>query len=122
MDGAVHCDSRAPFLMASKRMLEVVLRHEFHSTPVLSLSRAINSVVVPINDINNTLVHQYSESEQLIRCKLASLYRLIDLYKCSQGIYNHITVSICICVGTPVIRLYKMEGYRVQDCHDIYPR
>jgi hypothetical protein len=27
------------------------------------------------------------------RCKLAALYRLVDLHGWTQGIYNHITVS-----------------------------
>ena len=36
----------------------------------------------------------YTKQEKLTRCKLASVYRLIDMYGWTQGIYNHVTVSL----------------------------
>ena len=35
----------------------------------------------------------YTKQEKLTRCKLAAVYRLIDMYGWTQGIYNHVTVS-----------------------------
>lgn len=41
----------------------------------------------------------YSKGEKVLRCKLAAVYRLMDLYGWTQGIQNHITVShISVCV------------------------
>jgi len=34
----------------------------------------------------------YTKQEKLTRCKLAAVYRLIDMYGWTQGIYNHVTV------------------------------
>ena len=36
----------------------------------------------------------YTKQEKLTRCKLASVYRLIDMYGWTQGIYNHVTVRL----------------------------
>ena len=48
---------------------------------------------VPINDIRGLEGMKYTKNEKLLRCKLAAVYRLIDMYGWSQGIYNHVTVS-----------------------------
>ncbi|WKY13528.1 hypothetical protein Q1695_004400 [Nippostrongylus brasiliensis] len=45
----------------------------------------------PIADLPRGL---HSPEEARLRCQLASLYRLVDLFHWSQGIYNHITVRI----------------------------
>ena len=50
--------------------------------------------VIPINDIRGLEGMNFSKSEKLLRCKLAAVYRLIDLYGWAQSIYNHVTVSI----------------------------
>lgn len=34
------------------------------------------------------------QNERTLRNKLAALYRLVDLFQWSQGIYNHITVCL----------------------------
>ena len=34
------------------------------------------------------------QGEKLLRCKLASVYRLVQLQGWSQGIYNHITARV----------------------------
>jgi hypothetical protein len=39
----------------------------------------------------------YAKGEKLLRCKLAAVYRLVDLFGWSQGIYNHITVCYIHC-------------------------
>jgi len=48
--------------------------------------------VIPINDIKGSDFPSYVKGERIIRCKLAALYRLVDLFGWSQSIYNHITV------------------------------
>jgi adducin len=49
---------------------------------------------MPVNDIRGVDALKYDMSEKLLRCKLASVYRLVDLYGWSQLIYNHISVRI----------------------------
>ena len=49
--------------------------------------------VLPIADIRGVDCMVYAKGEKLLRCKLAAVYRLIDIFGWSQGIYNHITVS-----------------------------
>ncbi|CAF4494738.1 unnamed protein product, partial [Rotaria socialis] len=78
-------------LISLQQISELLLPHTSRWTTVSSLSRAGGSVIVPINDIRGVDSTTYSKSERLLRCKLASLYRLIDLFGWSQGIYNHIT-------------------------------
>ncbi|XP_046446650.1 protein hu-li tai shao-like isoform X5 [Daphnia pulex] len=50
--------------------------------------------VIPINDIKGVDFPSYVKGEKIIRCKLAALYRLVDLFGWSQSIYNHITVRV----------------------------
>lgn len=49
--------------------------------------------VIPINDIRGGDLPGYAKGEKILRCKLAALYRLVDMFGWSQSIYNHITVS-----------------------------
>lgn len=51
--------------------------------------------VTPINDIRGLEGLTYAKGEKLLRCKLAAIYRLIDMHGWSQNIYNHCTVSWC---------------------------
>ncbi|CAF0893814.1 unnamed protein product [Rotaria sp. Silwood1] len=81
-------------LIALQQISELLLPHTSRWTTVSSLSRAGGSVIVPINDIRGVDSQGYSKSERLLRCKLASLYRLVDLFGWSQGIYNHITARV----------------------------
>merc|ERR1719499_2918744 len=43
-----------------------------------------SSCVVPINDIRGIDSMVYAKGEKLLRCKLAAVYRLIDLHGSSQ--------------------------------------
>ncbi|KHJ76386.1 hypothetical protein OESDEN_23994 [Oesophagostomum dentatum] len=45
----------------------------------------------PVNDLHPG---QFSPEEARLRCQLASLYRLVDLFQWSQGVFNHITVRV----------------------------
>ena len=53
-----------------------------------------HNTTIPINDIRGVDAFKYDKIEKQLRCKLSSVYRLIDLYGWSQIIYNHITVRI----------------------------
>merc|ERR1711892_1568557 len=53
-----------------------------------------SSCVVPINDIRGIDSMVYAKGEKLLRCKLAAVYRLIDLHGWTQGIYNHVTARV----------------------------
>lgn len=48
--------------------------------------------VIPINDIRGVDVGLYTRSERILRCKLAALYRLVDINGWTHGIFNHISV------------------------------
>ncbi|VDP22588.1 unnamed protein product [Soboliphyme baturini] len=51
-------------------------------------------VVVPIADLRGSEAAKYSLTERVLRNKLASLYRLVDLFSWSQGIGSHITLRL----------------------------
>jgi adducin len=58
------------------------------------LFRGGSSCVIPINDIRGVDNIAYAKGEKMMRCKLAALYRIVDLYGWSQNIYNHITLRV----------------------------
>jgi len=53
-----------------------------------------STAVIPINDIRGLESMIYAKGEKQLRCKLAAVYRLIDLHGWTQGIYNHVTARI----------------------------
>ena len=58
-------------------------------------SRSLGSTTsIPINDIRGVDAFRYVKGEKNLRCKVAAVYRLVDLYGWSEGIYNHITVCL----------------------------
>lgn len=57
-----------------------------------SLLRGPN--IIPINDIRGVESFRFDNNEKLIRCKVAAVYRLIDLNGWSQNIYNHISARL----------------------------
>ena len=53
--------------------------------------------VLPVNDIRGIDSRSYSKNERYLRCKLASLYRVIDLYGWNYGTcYNHVSVRFTL--------------------------
>merc|ERR1712025_1034324 len=50
--------------------------------------------VIPINDIRGLEGMSYTKNEKLLRCKLAAIYRIVDMYGWTQSIYNHVSVRI----------------------------
>ncbi|XP_069139748.1 alpha-adducin-like isoform X3 [Argopecten irradians] len=57
-------------------------------------ARQTSGPVIPISDIHGTDTIHYCKGEKLLRCKVASCYRLIEMKGWSQGIYNHISARI----------------------------
>lgn len=55
--------------------------------------RGGGSLIIPINDLRGSAAEKYTSAECEARCKLASLYRLIDRMGWTQLIFNHISVS-----------------------------
>lgn len=53
-----------------------------------------SNCVVPINDIRGVESMGYAKGEKIIRCKLAAVFRLMDLYGWTQGIYNQVSVVV----------------------------
>ena len=62
--------------------------------------------VIPVNDIRGLEGMSYTKNEKLLRCKLAALYRIVDMYGWTQSIYNHISV-ICLPFCPNVIKKVK---------------
>lgn len=60
-----------------------------------SANRFAHSAIA-INDIRGVDGLGFAKGEKLLRCKLAAVYRLVDLNGWSAGIYNHITVIITL--------------------------
>nr|NVI74677.1 hu li tai shao [Cucujiformia] len=53
-----------------------------------------SSCVLPINDIRGVEAMGYDKGEKILRCKLAAVYRLIDLYGWNQGASSLITARL----------------------------
>lgn len=50
--------------------------------------------VIPINDLRGVESLGFAKGEKLLRCKLAALYRVVDLCGWSHGIFNHISARV----------------------------
>lgn len=61
---------------------------------VMTSGGGFRACTLPINDIRGLEGMSYTKQEKLLRCKLASIYRLIDLFGWTQNIYNHVTVRV----------------------------
>lgn len=53
-----------------------------------------SGLITPINDLPGIDTTTFGKGEKLIRCKLASLYRLTDLFGWAHLANSYITVSI----------------------------
>lgn len=53
-----------------------------------------SNCVLPINDIRGVESMGYAKGEKLLRCKLASVFRLIDLYGWAQGVHGLCTARL----------------------------
>ncbi|XP_014666373.1 PREDICTED: alpha-adducin-like, partial [Priapulus caudatus] len=85
-------------LIALQQISELILpQARFNQSvgrPSNALSRGGSAPILPVADIRGADAAGYAKGEKLLRCKLASLYRLVDLFGWSHGIYNHITARV----------------------------
>ncbi|XP_054167044.1 protein hu-li tai shao-like isoform X2 [Oppia nitens] len=77
-------------LSALQQVTELLLPQSARGS---SLSKLGHSGM-PINDIRGVDAFRYAKGEKPLRCKLAAVYRLVELYGWSEGIYNHITARV----------------------------
>lgn len=83
------------YLPASLSALQQVTELLLPNAARNSGSRSVGAgTSITINDIRGVDAFRYVKGEKNLRCKVAAVYRLVDLYGWSEGIYNHITVSI----------------------------
>lgn len=85
------CTESSPLagLSALHQVTELLQRGGFTSSTLRS-----GPSIIPINDIRGVDALKYDKNEKLLRCKVASVYRLIDLHGWSQNIYNHISARL----------------------------
>ncbi|KAF6022106.1 add-1 [Bugula neritina] len=72
----------------------VAVKQQFFGgqSPLARIPGEINSApIIPIADMRGVDSSKYSKGERLMRCKLASLYRLVNLRGWNSTIKNHIT-------------------------------
>ncbi|KAH9520266.1 hypothetical protein Btru_060393 [Bulinus truncatus] len=77
-------------LIALQQITDLLLPHSKGNLG--SLARA--ATVIPINDLRGVESLGFAKGEKLLRCKLAALYRIIDLCGWSHSIYNHISARV----------------------------
>ena len=68
-----------------------------HRQATTAMSGGSSSVILPINDLRGVRASRYLLAERQLRCKLASLCRLVDWFGWSQLVHNHVSVSINAC-------------------------
>ncbi len=54
---------------------------------------SVTEAIIPIDDLRGVSASKYTVAEKQTRCRLAAVYRLIDMFGWGQLIYNSITVS-----------------------------
>ncbi|GAB1603915.1 gamma-adducin-like isoform X2 [Argonauta hians] len=80
-----------PASLALQQITELLMPHSSYRSNNTGFKA---SPVIPILDIRGMESLGYSRQEKILRCKLASCYRLIDIFGWSHGIFNHITARI----------------------------
>ena len=91
VDGKTPAIRRLQANIAPASQIEKTIRQR-NQPNIVQQSCCANSVI-PINDLTSVSTDKYSIEEKRARCKLASLYRVIERMGWSFEIYNHISVS-----------------------------
>ena len=95
---------------------------------VLNVGAGVGTVT-PVNDLYGIESPSYVKGEKTSRCRLASLYRLVDLFSWARFTTSYITVSttsqlvaasvhIClcmqhkVCVSLPVTHVFWLLGLK----------
>ncbi|XP_063433804.1 gamma-adducin-like isoform X15 [Mytilus trossulus] len=80
-------------LIALQQITDLLNQNNKSSQQSGGFGRGLTSVI-PIADIKGMETTKYTKQEKQLRCKVASLYRVVDLNGWSYGIYNHISARI----------------------------
>lgn len=80
-------------LIALQQITDLLNQNNKSGQTYGGFGRGITSVI-PIADIKGMETTKYTKQEKQLRCKVASLYRVVDLNGWSYGIYNHISARI----------------------------
>ncbi|XP_067928406.1 alpha-adducin-like isoform X2 [Watersipora subatra] len=80
-------------LIALQQISQLILPGNSSSSSRLA-GASMSGPVIPIADVRGINSSLYSKGERILRCKLASVYRLMDLRGWTSGIFNHITVRV----------------------------
>lgn len=78
-------------LLALQQIADYIMAHSFSGLTSSPLSLGM---VTPINDLPGVDTSSYVKGEKLTRCKLASLYRLVDLFGWGHLANSYISVRI----------------------------
>ncbi|XP_049521373.1 protein hu-li tai shao-like isoform X10 [Dermacentor silvarum] len=76
-------------MAALQQVTELLLPHATKQSTIRG-----GRCLVPINDVRGIDGLRYSKGEKLLRCKLASLCRLLDAYGWTTTAFNHITLRV----------------------------
>ncbi|XP_077501567.1 adducin 1-like protein hts isoform X3 [Amblyomma americanum] len=76
-------------MAALQQVTELLLPHATKQSTIRG-----GRCLVPINDVRGIDGLRYSKGEKLLRCKLASLCRLLDAYGWTTAAFNHITLRV----------------------------
>ena len=106
IDGQLNEGYLPASLSALHQVTELLLPHNARN----SLTNRFGHSSSPINDIRGVDAFRYAKGEKLVRCKVAAVYRLVDLYGWSFGIYNHITVSNKVNLMNLCSSLFRCSG------------
>ncbi|VDO03965.1 unnamed protein product [Rodentolepis nana] len=81
----------SPNVLALKYLVDVLTPHAKLGSSAFSKGATVP--VIPINDLHSQKV-TYSKPEKVIRCKVASTYRLVDIFGWSSGSKSHISAKV----------------------------
>ncbi|XP_077544251.1 adducin 1-like protein hts isoform X9 [Haemaphysalis longicornis] len=76
-------------MAALQQVTELLLPHATKQSTIRG-----GRCLVPINDVRGIDGLRYSKGEKLLRCKLASLCRLLDAYGWTTAAFNHVTLRV----------------------------
>ncbi|KAM7535203.1 hypothetical protein Aperf_G00000097064 [Anoplocephala perfoliata] len=81
----------SPNVMALKYLVDVLTPHAKLGSSAFAKGATVP--VIPINDLHSPKI-SYSKPEKVIRCKVASTYRLVDIFGWSSGSKSHISAKV----------------------------
>jgi adducin len=79
-------------VMALQHLADMLLPSRFSSGPNPSSKGASN--ITPISDLRGVDASGYSKGERFLRCKLASIFRLVSQNSWSENVLNHISARV----------------------------